>query len=81
MDIIDPVRDSLVVPQLVVDPETGDDEITDASATVMFVLPAEIEENGQVDRYIYELTQLRFLVWFLFHCFFAMWCLLRLYTI
>ena len=50
VDAIDPVTDPLVVPQPVVDPETGDDGVTDTSATVMFTLPAEIEENGPVDR-------------------------------
>ena len=50
VDVIDPVTDPLVVPQPVVDRETGDDGISDTSATVMFTLPAEIEENGPVDR-------------------------------
>ena len=50
VDVIDPDSDPLVVPQPVVDPETGDDGISDTSATVMFTLPAEIEENGPVDR-------------------------------
>ena len=50
VDVIDPEDDPLVVPQPVVDPETGDDGISDTSATVMFTLPAEIEENGPVDR-------------------------------
>ena len=50
VDVIDPVRDPLVVPQPVVDPETGDDGISYTSAIVMFTLPAEIEKNGPVDR-------------------------------
>ena len=53
-DIIDPLQDPQVVPQPVEDPVTGDDGITDTSATVMFTLPAEIEMNGPVDMYVIE---------------------------
>ena len=52
MDAIDPDTDSDVIPQLVGDPNTGDDGITDTSVTVQFILPPEINMNGPVDRYV-----------------------------
>ena len=56
MDVVDPEDNPDVIPQPVVDPVTGDDGITDTSAKVSFSLPAEINTNGPVDRYI-SLTQ------------------------
>ena len=47
--MIDPDEDPEVVPQPVVDDETGDDGVTDNSAIVVFTLPGAINNNGPVD--------------------------------
>ncbi len=52
-----PIDTDDIVPAIVpqtppVDPETGSDGTTDNSAQITFTLPANVERNGALDRYV-----------------------------